>query len=41
MIKGWLFYALRHNPNIPKKDALVQVLRKRIAKQVPALQLHF
>jgi hypothetical protein len=36
-----LFYALRHNPNIPKKDALVQALKKRIARQTPALQLHF
>jgi len=36
-----LFYALRHNPNIPKKDALVRALKKRIAKQTPALQLHF
>jgi hypothetical protein len=36
-----LFYALRHNPNIPKKDALVKALKRRIAKQMPALQLHF
>ena len=36
-----LFYALRHNPNIPKKDALVQALKKRIARETSALQLHF
>ena len=36
-----LLYALRYNPNIPKKDALVKALKRRIAKQTPALQLHF
>lgn len=36
-----LFYALRHNPNIPKKDALLEALKKRITKQTPELKLHF
>jgi hypothetical protein len=36
-----LFYALRYNPNIPEKDEFIGALKKRIAKQTPALQLHF